>query len=183
VKAVLNLPNILTILRLLSVPVFGYMAFANSKVLQVAAALMFGLAALTDWLDGYIARKMNLESEFGATLDPLVDRIFIISSLAILYMKASEIVPLWSVVVIAGRDLLMMAGWLFFKTVRDKRVKVTYAGKVSTALIMISLFVVLFAMSVKLSVLGVAGLVVYYVGLLLSVYTGVDYAVSAFRKK
>jgi CDP-diacylglycerol---glycerol-3-phosphate 3-phosphatidyltransferase len=183
VKANLNLPNILTILRLLAVPVFAYLAFTNSKTLHILAALLFGLAALTDWLDGFVARKMKLESEFGATLDPLVDRIFIVSSLAVLYVKATDIVPLWSVIMIASRDLLMMTGWLFFKTVRDKRIKVTYAGKVSTALIMISLFVVLLGGSINLSILESAGLLLYYVGFILSIFTGIDYAVSAFRKK
>ncbi|MBI4733727.1 MAG: CDP-diacylglycerol--glycerol-3-phosphate 3-phosphatidyltransferase [Rubrobacteridae bacterium] len=180
-KGSLNPANLLTLLRLISVPIFGYLAFSQSRVLQLMAALLFGLAALTDWLDGFIARKMNLESEFGAMLDPLVDRIFIISSLIILYIKASDVVPLWSVIILAGRDILMMAGWLFFKTVRDKRINVTYAGKVSTALIMISLFVVLFSEGIAFKPLEQAGLAIYYAGLILSIYTGIIYAFNAIN--
>jgi CDP-diacylglycerol--glycerol-3-phosphate 3-phosphatidyltransferase len=178
-----NIPNILTLLRLLALPVFAYLALSNNGLLQLLAAIVFGLAALTDWLDGYLARKLHQASEFGATFDPLVDRIFLVISLIVLYFTISGMVPLWSVLLLASRDLLMVLGWIFFKTVRNTRVAVTYLGKVATAILMISLFVLLASKSLQIMPGLYIGIVLFYVGLFLSVYTGIQYAVRAFSRE
>jgi CDP-diacylglycerol--glycerol-3-phosphate 3-phosphatidyltransferase len=177
---IVSIPNILTLLRLLSLPVFAYMALSSNSLMQFFAAIVFGLAALTDWLDGYLARKLNQVSEFGATFDPLVDRIFLVISLVVLYFTISGMVPLWSVLVLASRDLLMVLGWVFFKTVRNTRFAVTYLGKVATAILMISLFVLLASKSIQIDLGLYIGIAFFYVGLFLSVYTGIQYAIRAF---
>lgn len=178
----LNIANMLTLCRLLVLPVFAYLALSDEGTLQIAAAILFGLAALTDWLDGYFARRLNQVSEFGAMLDPLVDRIFLITSLVILYLKVSDSVPLWTVIIIVGRDILMMTGWIFIKTLRGTPVSVTYAGKLSTAVLMVSLFLILISESIAAKQFSDLGVAIYYLGLMLSVATGIRYAYTAIKR-
>jgi CDP-diacylglycerol--glycerol-3-phosphate 3-phosphatidyltransferase len=177
----INIANALTLFRLFALPVFAYMALSDNGILQFAAAILFGLAALTDWLDGYLARKLSQISEFGAILDPLVDRIFIITSLVVLYSKVSELVPLWTVIIIAVRDLFMIIGWMFFKAVRGSGITVSYAGKVATAVLMISLFLLLVSEAIGIKIIASLGVILYYSGLILSVITGVMYTLSALK--
>jgi CDP-diacylglycerol--glycerol-3-phosphate 3-phosphatidyltransferase len=158
----------------------AYLALSNNALMQFISALVFGLAALTDWLDGYLARKLGQESVFGATFDPLVDRIFLVISLVVLYFTISYMVPLWSVILLASRDLIMVLGWIFFKAARNTRLTVTYLGKVSTAILMISLFVLLASKSISFDAGLFMGIALFYVGLSLSVYTGIQYAFRAF---
>jgi len=171
---ILNVPNTLTLARLLLMPLFGYMALANDFKLNLIAAIAFGLAAVTDWLDGIAARKLNQETEFGKIADPVVDRLLIATALIVLYVKMSALVPLWAIAIVIGRDVLMVVGWIYIAYL-GTRIKVTYEGKFATAVLMFSVFFLLFNSSDSLKLFGVLGILLFYFGVALSLYSGSKY--------
>lgn len=171
---ILNVPNILTLARLLLIPIFGYTALTNDFKLNLVAAVVFGLAAVTDWLDGIAARKLHQVTEFGKIADPVVDRLLIAAALMILYVKVSTLVPLWAIAIVIGRDVLMVVGWVYIAYF-GTRIKVTYEGKFATAILMFSVFFLLFNSSGSLKLFGVLGVLLFYLGVALSLYSGLKY--------
>ena len=79
-----NLPNILTLLRIALIPVFIVVYYLPWEWHHFASAAIFGLAALTDWVDGYLARKFNQVTPFGAFLDPVADKLIVVAALVLL---------------------------------------------------------------------------------------------------
>ena len=104
----LNLPNSITLSRLLGLPVVVYCLYSNSLTVRWVGVAVFVVAALTDWLDGYLARKLNLVTELGKFLDPLVDKLLILIPLLILIDL--HLVPAIGVCLILARELTI-AGW------------------------------------------------------------------------
>ncbi|MGD8418693.1 MAG: CDP-alcohol phosphatidyltransferase family protein, partial [Pseudomonadales bacterium] len=77
----MNLPNILTLTRILLIPIFVIVYILPGRETYLLAAVLFGLAALTDWLDGYLARRLNQTTPFGAFLDPVADKLIVVAAL------------------------------------------------------------------------------------------------------
>ncbi len=100
-----NFPNILTIIRILLTPVFIYLFLLDSESGKIYAAILFFLASLTDWYDGYLARKMNMTTRLGQFLDPIADKILISSALYLLARQGY--VFYWIVFTIIIRDVLV----------------------------------------------------------------------------
>jgi CDP-diacylglycerol--glycerol-3-phosphate 3-phosphatidyltransferase len=98
-----NLPNALTILRIMAIPVIVLLLFSPGKVASFVAATIFLFAAITDGLDGYIARRQNIVTTLGKFLDPLADKLLVITSLIMLIHLGR--VPAWIVAIIAGREM------------------------------------------------------------------------------
>jgi CDP-diacylglycerol--glycerol-3-phosphate 3-phosphatidyltransferase len=103
----MNLPNQLSLLRILLTPVFVFLFFLDHTGYQIAAFAVFSLASITDWYDGYAARKLGQMSQAGQFLDPLADKILVSSGL--ICFSAVGLVPEWMVLVIVVRDLLLTA--------------------------------------------------------------------------
>lgn len=104
----MNLPNSITISRLLGLPFIFYFLHAPTDRDRAIAAVIFVIAANTDWVDGYLARKLNLVTELGKFLDPLVDKLLVLGPLLLLIELGQ--VPAWGVFLILGRELAI-AGW------------------------------------------------------------------------
>ena len=111
----MTLPNILTLARIAAIPIFviAYLALPNQSWI---AALVFLLAAITDWLDGFLARRMNIESPFGAFLDPVADKLVVCTALVLLVANqrlagqlVTEIGFVVAVIVIIGREVSVVA--------------------------------------------------------------------------
>lgn len=103
-----TIPNWVTLSRLLAVPIiFMVLLGDDSDRSRQIATVTFLIASLTDWLDGYLARKLNQISEFGKFLDPLVDKLLVIAALLILIEL--EQIPAWAVFVIIAREILITA--------------------------------------------------------------------------
>ncbi|SHG93989.1 CDP-diacylglycerol--glycerol-3-phosphate 3-phosphatidyltransferase [Tepidibacter thalassicus] len=98
----MNLPNKLTIFRIILVPVFVVVMLSNLKNSLFISAGIFALASITDFLDGYIARKYNLISDFGKFMDPLADKILVAS--ALITMVELNLIPSWMVIIIISRE-------------------------------------------------------------------------------
>lgn len=105
----LTLPTQLTLLRVFAIPllvVVYYMDFAHNTIV---AAVIFILAAITDWLDGYLARKLNATSNFGAFLDPVADKLIVATALVVLLQNDPSLSMLIPVAIIIGREITISA--------------------------------------------------------------------------
>ena len=101
----LNLPNQLTLLRIALTPVFAWFLLSDSPLFRQLSLAIFIIAALTDWYDGWIARKLDYTSRWGKFLDPLADKI--LSSAALLAYVRLDLVDAWMVWIVIGRDFLI----------------------------------------------------------------------------
>jgi CDP-diacylglycerol--glycerol-3-phosphate 3-phosphatidyltransferase len=98
----MNLPNKITIFRVALIPVVLIILYSNLPYSVYVAALIFIIAAITDFIDGYIARKRNLVTDFGKLTDPLADKILVISVLV--YLVSMQVIPDWMVIIIVARE-------------------------------------------------------------------------------
>ncbi len=101
----MNIPNYLSISRVVAVPVFIVLMFDPTPVRAVLAGTVFGLASATDWLDGHLARKWGQVTRIGKLLDPIADKILISSALIMLVELDASRVPAWIAIIIIGREI------------------------------------------------------------------------------
>ncbi|KAL6768227.1 PGP1 [Auxenochlorella protothecoides x Auxenochlorella symbiontica] len=146
VSPFLNLPNLLTISRVFMVPMFVVTWFWTSTAAPATTAALFTIAALTDWLDGYLARRLQLTSAFGAFLDPVADKIMVSTALILLASDPPPPISLPAmvvpVVIMTARELTMSAlrEWAAaWSNEAHKAVKVNSLGKWKTALQMVAM--------------------------------------------
>jgi len=123
-----QLPNALTILRFVAIPVFVVVLLAERSGPSWLAGIVFGAAAITDQVDGWLARRWRVESEFGKVADPLADRLMI--DVAVVMLVALDRLP-WIALVILVRDLLLVAGYRFVVP-RGYDFEVSRLGKIAT---------------------------------------------------
>ena len=130
-----NLPNILTWIRIAAIPVVVYCFFSSMDFARPIAGIVFGLAAITDALDGYAARKLGQTSRFGEFLDPVADKLMVTVVLVLIVQSDPRIVIALIAMIIIGREITVSAlrEWMAGLGARQE-VKVSVAGKVKTAL-------------------------------------------------
>ena len=105
----MNLPTLITIARMVLIPVFVVVYVVPAKYNYIASALLFGIAAITDWLDGYLARRLHQTTPFGAFLDPVADKLIVVSALVLLIGQHSNVWLTLPGVVIVGREIVISA--------------------------------------------------------------------------
>lgn len=129
---VLTVPNVISFIRLCMVPVYLVLLLNGQNI---AAAIVFAVAAATDFLDGQIARRTHCVSKLGQLLDPVVDRTLMVAGVLGVFLAGR--VPLWIILLIVARDALVLGGgaWLLFK--RSIRIPVIYPGKFATTFLFI----------------------------------------------
>ncbi|MEY3677008.1 MAG: hypothetical protein RL351_235 [Actinomycetota bacterium] len=123
----MTVPNLLSMLRLALVPVFLFLLL-NEKYL--AAIIVLALSSLTDYLDGYFARKFNQVTRLGQLLDPAADRLYIFSTLV--GLSITGIIPVWLALVIIGRDVVLAIAYPILATYGYGPLPVHYLGKTGT---------------------------------------------------
>lgn len=160
---VLTLPNVLTLLRLLAIPVVLLLLFAQR---DVAAVTVFVLAAITDFLDGMIARRWGGASYLGTVLDPVADRLMLSSVAVVLTIRG--ILPFPVVAILVGRDVFALVGSLAFRG----KIRVNKVGKAATAVLMASIAVIMYRPGATGEIVGE---VMFYSGLGLSLIAGALY--------
>ena len=124
----LTVPNGLTFIRALGIPVFLYLALVPHA--DIWAVVVLSIGGATDYFDGKIARAWNQTSRFGEIADPTIDRMYILAVLIALYIR--DAIPLWLVVVIVGRDLFLALVTIDLKRRKESLLTVTFAGKAAT---------------------------------------------------
>ena len=175
----MNLPNKLSMFRILLVPVMlivYYVSFWTDTIVFdkfLLLAPIFIIASLTDFADGYIARKYNLITVFGKFLDPLADKLIVLAALAIL--NDLNIIPIWVTVVILSREFIV-TGIRLVAVNEGTVIAASNLGKYKTATTMIGLALVLCKFYVDF--LELPGLIFVYIGTLLTIVSGIDYFVK-----
>ena len=170
---VFTVPNAITFLRLCCLPLFIWLLFGRESV--AGAALLLGGLGMTDWVDGWVARKLDQRSEFGAIFDPSVDRLlFIVASVSVMVHPG---VPDLVVGAILVREVFVAAMMVVGKLLGMQRFPVTVLGKRYTFLLMMAVPLLLLGTSnhPTADVAWIAGWVLGVPGLVLSWYTAIDY--------
>ncbi len=138
----LNIPNILTLSRLAFIPVIILFFYMPYDWARPAAAWLYGLACVTDWFDGYLARKLNQQSALGAFLDPVADKLIVVVVLILIASEANNyhLVVVLSTCVIVGREITISALREWMATVgKRSKVAVSMMGKVKTSVQMLAI--------------------------------------------
>ena len=141
----LNLPNILSLLRIALIPVLIGIYFLPYESAPLWATIVFVIASLTDWLDGYLARKWNQTSPFGAFIDPVADKLIVTVALVLVLFKTPTWYILIPVVIIIGREITISAlrEWMAELGQRNA-IKVSNMGKLKTIFQMVSIGCLIF---------------------------------------
>ena len=170
----MNLPNKLTVLRVIMIPFFVaallYDGGANQNMRYVAAAI-FIIASLTDMLDGKIARKYNLVTNFGKFMDPLADKLLVCSAL-ICMIELREL-PAWMVIIIISREFII-SGFRLVASDNGIVIAASYWGKFKTTFQMIGVVLLIF----NIPALSMVTTIVIWIALALTVISLVDYVVK-----
>ncbi len=169
-----TIPNAITLVRLLLLPVFLFVLFGLDN--RAAASVMLGVLSSTDWVDGYLARRLGQVSEFGKVFDPTVDRLLFLVATTAIIIDGS--IPLWFAIAVLVREvlvgLMMVVATVVFKM---PRIDVTYWGKLATFLLMFAVPGFLMGNSGTFVADGfqAAAWIVGIPGLILSYWTAIAY--------
>ena len=167
----MNLPNKLTLARIIAVPFF---IAAYILGYYPVALVLFCAASITDYFDGKIARERNLITNFGKIMDPLADKILVYSALC-LFIE-SKIIAAWMLIVILAREFII-AGMRTVAASEGRVLAAGMAGKIKTFLQMVAVIVFLLALCLTKTQATVmlAGNIIFYASLVMTVYSGVEY--------
>jgi len=153
----LNLPNILTLLRLILIPVMVIVYLLDFSWSHLVSTIIFVIAAITDWLDGYLARRLKQDSKFGAFLDPVADKLIVAVALVLLATDKDILQSVWSVPLFTCVISIILCREIIVSALREwmaeigKRgnVAVSYIGKVKTTFQMIAISLLLYQIPFK----------------------------------
>jgi CDP-diacylglycerol--glycerol-3-phosphate 3-phosphatidyltransferase len=163
----INLPNTLTWLRILAVPLVVVLFFMPESWADPAAGLLFAAASITDSLDGYLARRMGLTSRLGAFLDPVADKLIVAVALVLLVSRDTHVIVVLTAAVIIGREIAISALREWMAEIGERtRVAVSWIGKAKTIAQMVGLSMMLYRDDIL-------GLPIYQLGLILTVMAAV----------
>ena len=138
----MNIPNALTIIRLLLIPGFVYYYFSPMEYGNKIAIVIFVVAGLTDIIDGFVARKCNLVTRLGIVLDPLADKLMLLTVLISITIKNQ--IPFWIIIVVAIKETLLILGAITLFNDHDIVVPANKVGKLSTVAFYIAILAITF---------------------------------------
>lgn len=162
-----NIPNALTLLRVLMIPIFILLlTLGNNLTFHVMAAVIFALASITDYLDGYLARKWQVVTNFGKFADPMADKLLVMS--AFIMLIELGMAPAWVVAVIICRELAVTGLRLLLVETGGTVLAAAMPGKIKT-------FSQMFAIIFLLLHWTLLGQIVLYIALFFTIYSGYDY--------
>ncbi|PCI76345.1 MAG: CDP-diacylglycerol--glycerol-3-phosphate 3-phosphatidyltransferase [SAR86 cluster bacterium] len=178
----MNWANIATISRVVLIPVVIYCYNLDTQSSHLLAAILFSIASLTDWLDGYLARKLDQTSEFGAFLDPVADKLLV----AIIVIMLVSVYPalLLAGSIIIAREILVSAlrEWMAAQGLRDK-VAVAFSGKLKTTVQMLAIITLLLANPSLPEWVLMLGYALIYLAAVLSISSGMQYFRAALGEQ
>lgn len=175
-----NIPNLLTLLRVLLIPVFILLFYLPFEWSYLAASGVFAVASLTDWLDGYLARRWEQSTPFGAFLDPVADKLMVAVALVLLVEEHASFLLTLPAAIIIGREIVVSAlrEWMAEVGARAQ-VAVSNLGKWKTAAQMAAL-VILLANPPELTPFVVLGYLLLIVAAVLTLWSMVHYLLAAW---
>ncbi len=177
----LTLPTILTLFRIILIPVFVVVFYLPMAWAHAAAAIIYAAASLTDWFDGYLARVLNQESAFGAFLDPVADKLMVV--VAIILLVEANPSPWLAIpsLIIISREITVSAlrEWMAELGSRTT-VQVSFVGKAKTTAQMFSLFLMIYHQELLGIPMFELGLAFYYLSAILTLYSMLVYLKAAW---
>lgn len=165
----MNLPNKLTLLRIIMIPVFVVLLYIDFPFNNLVALAVFILASITDTLDGYIARKYNLITDFGKFMDPIADKLLVTA--AMLVFVDWHMMPAWVVIVVVAREFIVSALRLVAAN-NGRVIAAGWSGKVKTASTMVCICIMLLGLPQWVNAVCSA------VILVTTAYSGIEYLVK-----
>ena len=190
----MNLPNKLTIFRIILVPIMviiasipylnSHVAFLGISISHVINLPIFVIASLTDMLDGHIARKYNMVTTFGKFLDPIADKLLVLTTMIILFAEFNGTsiwwyIPLFALVIMVGREIII-SGIRLVCVEKGVVIAASKLGKLKTIFQMASL-ILLFLYQVEIGsvhIFGIVGAICFYIALVLSIVSLIEYFVK-----
>ena len=176
-----NIPNSLSLLRILLIPVLLVTFFTPLEWSRQASAMVFLAAAITDWFDGYLARKLDQQTPFGAFLDPVADKLMVSTALLLLLSADPRIEMTISAIIIIGREITIssLREWMAELGARAA-VAVSMLGKIKTVAQMTAITVLLWKEPLAKLPLYEIGLVLLYIAALMTLWSMVVYLKAAW---
>jgi CDP-diacylglycerol--glycerol-3-phosphate 3-phosphatidyltransferase len=187
-SGLLNLPNILTLGRIAAIPILVVLLFFNTRWAGFWAAAVFSAAAVTDWLDGWLARKWGIVTVLGKFLDPLADKLIVMAALIMLIPLGR--VPAWAVFLILAREMVV-TGLRSIASSEGIVIAASDLGKYKTIFQMVAIIGLLlhydyyWFFGLRWEVFHVsmqtAGIFFFYIALVLTIWSGADYLIKFFK--
>jgi CDP-diacylglycerol--glycerol-3-phosphate 3-phosphatidyltransferase len=171
----LNFPTVLTLSRIVLIPVFIFLVYQH----PVFGAIIFGIASITDFLDGYLARRSGKITKFGIILDPIADKFLVISALIVLVDM--ERLPAWIAITIIVREFLV-TGLRAVALSKDIVIPAEVGGKIKTTTQITAILCLILMGNIFNIDLYDVGVILIWIALVLSIISGVQYTVSFWRK-
>lgn len=177
----LTIPTILTLLRIVLIPVLIIVFYLPVWWAHIAALLVFTIAAVTDWLDGWIARRYGMMSAFGAFLDPVADKLMVTVALLLIVQRNPEVWLAIPAAIIIGREITVSAlrEWMA-ELGEGARVRVAWTGKIKTILQMVAIGFLLFRESVLGLPVLLIGQILLLIAALLTIISMINYVRAAW---
>ena len=177
----LTVPNILTLTRIAVIPLFVLVFFLPFDWARPISAAIFAIAAFTDWLDGYLARKLEQTSRFGAFLDPVADKLMVAVTLILLVVSEPTAWLALPAIVIIGREIAISALREWMAEIGERtQVAVSYIGKIKTVGQMLALLLLLYSAPIGDFPTYDVGLVLLYIAVVLTLWSMVIYLNAAW---
>lgn len=185
---IFNIPNILTMTRIAAIPLLAGLLMSPSQPAGFWAAAVFALASITDWLDGYLARRMGIVTVFGKFLDPIADKLIVMA--ALIMILPFNRVPAWMVLVILGREIII-TGLRGIASSEGIIIQASDLGKFKTIFQIVAIIGLLlhynynwlFGIQDPLLIVNMHNVGMFYlwIATLLTVWSGMDYLVRFVR--
>jgi len=178
-EAIFTAPNLISLLRICLIPVVVSFLFSSNRLSSLLAALFFSIAAFTDWLDGYLARRKNVVTTLGKYLDPIADKLLV--AVALIMLISLDRVESWIVMLIVGRELAVTS-LRFMAATNGIVIESTQLGKIKTTLqIIATIFLILHYEYFSLDIQAM-GKVFLWLALVATLWSGIDYFYRFFKR-
>lgn len=175
-----NLPTILTLIRIALIPLLVVVYYLPWEYANLLCTVIFIIAGVTDWLDGYLARKMQLETSFGAFLDPVADKLMVCIVLVLIVQNYASIAIVIPAIIIIGREITIASLREWMAAVgQSKKVAVSSMGKWKTTTQMIAIGCLLFENQLLSIPISSVGLILLYISAILTLWSMVIYLQAA----
>lgn len=178
-----NIPTLLTLSRIALVPILAIFFYIPWEYSNIATTIIFIIAGMTDWLDGYLARKMQIETRFGAFLDPVADKIMVAFALILLVQAKSSLWMTLPATVIIGREIMIssLREWMA-QINRHESIKVSKIGKWKTTTQIIAISCLLYSEEfIGVSLMQLLGFGFLYIATILALWSMISYLKVAYR--
>ncbi|ROQ27641.1 CDP-diacylglycerol--glycerol-3-phosphate 3-phosphatidyltransferase [Gallaecimonas pentaromativorans] len=177
-RTVMTIPNLLTLFRLLLIPIFLVLFYVPVSWAHYGAAFIFWLAAITDWLDGYLARKLQQTTPFGAFLDPVADKVMVTAALVLIVEDYQSLWVTVPAIIMISREIVISAlrEWMA-ELGKRSHVAVSWIGKVKTTAQMLALI----GLVSSWEPFVVLGMPLLYIAVILTLWSMISYLAAAWK--